>query len=299
MGSVILGEKLYITSEDGSFYIGSMDSKKGFGLSVKDGGLRQRIFLGTEVDSDGVRRAKLRLTSANGQDVVLDENGVINRFYYQYSENLDGSNPIELPMDFDAGVGSIKSFNVTVKPTAFRSYSRGVSGGGSIVVSGGGGNYNGTSSTTNGGNYYNYTTTGTANWSGAGSGANLPTSLKIDSGTDHYHYYSTDTLNHDHFFSVSIPSHFHNFTVNILPHTHEINTTHTHAMEHGIYKSTVASNVYIKVNGQTVRQGINSTATIDIASYLNPQGSNSIIIGSSTLGRIDVNISARIFSMFA
>ncbi|MDU3410105.1 hypothetical protein [Clostridium sp.] len=300
VGKILIGEKLYIVSDDdnSSFYIGNMDKNDGFGLSIKDGNM-QRIFLGTEVDSDGVRRAKLRITSANGRDVVLDENGVINRFYYQYSENLDSSNPIELPIDFDSGVGSIKSFNITIKPSAFRSYSRGVSGGGNIISSGGSGSYSGTSSTTNGGSYSNYTTTGTANWSGAGSGVQLPTTYAQTVGNEHYHYYSTDTLGHDHFYNIVIPNHFHNYTVSFGTHTHEINTSHTHTMEHGIYKSTIASNIYIKVNGQTVRQNINSTTTIDIAQYLNPQTSNMIIIGSATLGRIDINVSARIFSMFA
>ena len=89
VGEIILGHKLYITSENGEFYIGDMDDlNKGFGLSIKDANDVQRVFLGTELEN-GVRKARLRLYGKDGKGLVLSEDGIVSEFQYTDRSAVD------------------------------------------------------------------------------------------------------------------------------------------------------------------------------------------------------------------
>ena len=61
VGQITLSKKLYVTSDNGEFYIGDMNNgSRGFGLRIKDGEQIERVFLGTEL-VNGQRKARLRL----------------------------------------------------------------------------------------------------------------------------------------------------------------------------------------------------------------------------------------------
>ena len=69
---------------------------------------------------------------------------------------------------------------------------------------------------------------------------------------------------------------------------------HTHEIIYGIYEDNMPTNMDVYINGQLVKRRINSDAEIDIAEYLQV-GMNEIEITSETLGRICVNIWAKMF----
>ena len=308
VGELLLGEKLFIADKKGVIKI--EDGK----ITVKDSSGRIRVLLG--LDDKGV--AGLKLYSADGREVVLDERGMINRYYQHLWDNLDSNNPMIVPLDFDEGINSIRSFKIRIKPERFRSYSKGVSGGGGVIGStggsgmavtstNGGGSYTGSSSTVSGGGHSETYTSGSEWWHG-GTNEFRTGWQKADTGGNHYHTTMPSLLRHDHRITVRVPSHSHSFSVEVPDHIHTLNISehnhsvhipdHVHEMQHGIFQGAKASNVYIKVNGQTVQQGINSETVLDIASYLNAQSLNTIEIGSSSIGRIDISISAKIFTNY-
>lgn len=293
VGSVILGEKLYITSENGQFYIGNMDVKQGFGLSIKDSSSRQRIFLGTEVDSDGVRRAKLRLTSANGQDVVLDENGILNTSQSQSTENISSGYDFEIPYIVDGGVNSLKKVLVTLMFSKYRGYTRGSSAGGAtIATSSGGGGFSYGSTSGAGGYYYSQET---SEYSDVAPYQTYTSDNINDSQYDtHVHTYWQTVMSHSHLFTIQIPSHSHSFSVSQPDHAHSVTlNNHSHAEIHGIYvdENSGVQNARIYVNGKLVAQNINSSIyQLDITQHLKLNDTNYIRISNDKNVRVSVNL---------
>jgi phage minor structural protein len=120
------------------------------------------------------------------------------------------------------------------------------------------------------------------------------------------HTHTVDIPLHTH--TVTIPSHTH--TVTIPSHTHGMNHTHnvtipshTHTIIYGIYESTVATEITIKINGTdytSVLGGVFTTDqdNIDISSYLLVGQWNTIELGSSQLGRIDATVFLQVLMGF-
>lgn len=297
VGKILIGEKLYIVSDDenSTFYIGDMDEKQGFGLSIKDSNLQQRIFLGTEVDSDGIRRAKLKLIGKDG-GLNLSEDGILSELQFNFDKNVDTNTPLICPARLRNNVSSIKSALLNIKLYPFRVYSKGMEGGGGIVkgftsISGGG------STSGGGGAYYNDYSTSSDNQNYVNFLSEFATN-STDSGGFHYHAIPKFQFDHYHYFyyTINIPNHTHS-TPNHSHYT-EINIPdHVHQEKYGCFdiSNTKPSNIRVSVNGQQVISGINNDIEIDIKAYLIKDRVNEVMIYSDTMGTIIVNLSIEYF----
>lgn len=316
VGSVILGEKLYITSEDGSFYIGKMDSKQGFGLSIKDSGQNQRVFLGTEVDSDGVRRAKLKLIGKDGE-FALTEEGIISEYQYNDRSHVDPEAPFYSYLRLRNNISKIKEGILTVKFLPFRTYSKGLEYDGgyvNTVTSSDGGTYS--NSTAGGGGYYealssetnsNYGEKGTTerqiSWSDSSQIDIVDGMTLYMDKFAHRHDYYFYTRPHSHLTYISIPTHFHQFYIPNHKHSISINIgKHSHQEKYGCFDLSGSDNrpssVELYVNNQRVLTNIQNDREIDISAYLLKNQVNEIKFTSSTRGIIHINCYVKSFVLF-
>lgn len=295
IGEIILGHKLYITSENGEFYIGDMDENAGFGLSIKDSNDVQRVFLGTELEN-GVRKARLRLYGKDGKGLVLSEEGIVSEFQYTDRSAVDLNSPMYSYFRIKNNVNVLKECIIMIKLRPFRVYSKGMEGGGAYVqgvstLSGGG------TTSSSGGGYSNTLTSSNQNYVNFKS--EFTTNLQTEqSGDNHFHSISKFQFDHDHSVSISIGSHTHSCPDH--SHTTNINIpNHTHAEKYGCYDlsgtENIPSNVVLKVNGKIVKSNINSDTEVDITSYLSIGYVNEIILESSTRGQIYINLYSKSF----
>lgn len=295
IGEIILGHKLYITSENGEFYIGDMDENAGFGLSIKDSNDVQRVFLGTELEN-GVRKARLRLYGKDGKGLVLSEEGIVSEFQYTDRSAVDLNSPMYSYFRIKNNVNVLKECIIMIKLRPFRVYSKGMEGGGAYVqgvstLSGGG------TTSSSGGGYSSTLTSSNQNYVNFKS--EFTTNLQTEqSGDNHFHSISKFQFDHDHSVSISIGSHTHSCPDH--SHTTNINIpNHTHAEKYGCYDlsgtENIPSNVVLKVNGKIVRSNINSDTEVDITSYLTIGRVNEIILESSTRGQIYINLYSKSF----
>ncbi len=273
LGKLILGEKLVITSDDGLFYVGNGETqaqkdRKEFGLYVYNnvGGV-DRIFLGLSTDIDGVRRAKLRLKDATGNEVVLSEEGIVQTSQFVCWDNVSKGYPMRIPYFCDDGVKENRRIILSMVFEKYRAFERGMSAGGSLSTSssggggtsasggggtsaaGGGGTSasggattvsgGGTTSQSAGSHYSDVTQTSQPqNWLGYPPQGHFQTSLSheynVDQIQDHYHTFDATLLDHTHSVRVlvNVPNHSHtvpNHSHNIGAHTHNI-SDHTHTI---------------------------------------------------------------------
>lgn len=326
VGSVILGEKLYISSENGTFFIGNMEEKQGFGLSIKDGNMQQRIFLGTEVDPiDNIRKAKLRLLSKDGREVVLSEDGIIQTSQFLCWDNCSINYPMRIPYVCDEGVVSNKKILMTVILEKYRAFERGMSSGGALSTSsnGGGGTSGsggGQTSSSGGGGTSSYEGGFNLNvFTGNGSFVNelatiqmayYPSDYYIDGSTNsHGHTLDTGQIKHTHSVILKSDAHAHtvydhthqvyNHTHQVYDHTHAIDTTHNHNLEYSIHEqNSYCTNVRIYVNDVLVKGDINESTQVDITSYVKVNSTNNIRLETDTNGRITCNIFTKAFVGF-
>ena len=282
IGSIILGQKLCITSDLGQFYIGNMEEDEGFGLSITEDGTTQRIFLGTEI-VNGVRKARLRLYGKDGQGLVLSEDGILNTSQQFIVENLSKGYDLNIPFVVDEGVTSLSKVQLTLLFDKYRGYTRGSSaGGGTTATSEGGGDFDISSDSGEGGTYNYSATTSSDNrvmngvdpsktyagWTGD------PRSSEGEpvSATKHIHTVYSDPHYHDVKINISMPPHRHKFRVTKTAHKHNvILKNHEHPEVHGIYveEGSGVENAKVYVNNVLVSQNINSTsAIVDITKYL-------------------------------
>lgn len=295
IGEIILGHQLYITSENGEFYIGDMDENAGFGLSIKDSNDIQRVFLGTELEN-GVRKARLRLYGKDGKGLVLSEEGIISEFQYPDRSAVDLNSPMYSYFRIGSNVNVLKECILMIKLRPFRVYSKGMEGGGAYVqgvstLSGGG------TTSSSGGGYSNTMTSSNQNY--ANFQSEFTTNLQVEyTGNNHVHPISKFQFDHDHSVSISIGAHSHSCP----NHSHTTNLNipnHTHAEKYGCYDlggtENIPSNVVLKVNGKVVRSNINSDTEVDITSYLTIGRVNEIILESSTRGQIYINLYSKSF----
>lgn len=303
VGEIILGEKLFITSELGEFYIGNMnDNSEGFGLSIKEGS-SQRIFLGTEM-VNGVRKAKLRLYGKNG-GLTLSEDGILSPNQLVVTDNLSQGYDLNIPFVVDEGVNILKKVQVTLLFDKYRGYTRGSgSGGGTSATSSDGGGFNYGSTTSGGGASYSTTTTTTTGWSGMGSGNVFNTSYPQNWGqqANHYHYMSEETMRHTHGgININIPSHSHSFSVSQNNHRHSVTLqNHLHEEIHGIYidNNSNVENAKIYVNDVLVAENIYTNTIIDITNKLKLNSVNYIRISNEKNVRVTASIYSKAFTLW-
>ena len=296
VGEIILGHKLYITSENGEFYIGDMDDlNKGFGLSIKDANDVQRVFLGTELEN-GVRKARLRLYGKDGKGLVLSEDGIVSEFQYTDRSAVDLNSPMYSYFRIKNNVNILKECIIMIKLRPFRVYSKGMEGGGAYIQGVSTLNGGGTTSSSGGG-YTNTLTSSNQNYVNFQS--EFTTNPQVEySGNEHVHPISKFQFEHDHSVSISIGTHKHSCPDH--SHTTNINIpNHTHAEKYGCYDlsgvENMPSNIALKVNGRVVRNNINSDTEVDITSYLSIGQVNEIILESSTRGHIYINLYSKSF----
>lgn len=335
VGQITLSKKLYVTSDNGEFYIGDMNNgSQGFGLRIKDGEQVERVFLGTEL-VNGQRKARLRLYNKSGQGLNLSEEGIIQTYQWSDRDHVDPYNRANFYFWSDSSVLDYKNVYMHIVFKPYRVYSKSLSAGGTVnqhtatSVTGGGGSttsasgggYAGTSAVDGGYSSTSTVTSSAQNWwqaSHSGSFIGYP----IWSGTDqklknHKHQVYFDYLAHDHnvTVSVSVPSHSHyveipshSHYVEIPPHSHTIDmsfsTLHTHNIEYGIIdlggSDNYPSNVTLIVNGRWVKDYIQNNETIDIKDYISKGVTtpNAIQLTSSTKGIFHVSFFVKSFNSF-
>lgn len=310
ISTIIIGEKLTISSEDTLFYIGITDKdKEGFGLRISEGDAivnTERLFLGLEKSSDGVRRAKLRLVSKDGQRVVLSDEGILQTNQDSDERELDSTHPLYINYYIDEGVNRIDKALLRLKCTRFRSTTRGGrlvskvgivrSGGGSTSGGGGGGtsSYSGKHGHMMFAESNNYLPTEALEYPKTFDCRNFnddlfPVGIYASRKTALWTYGTAD--NHFHYGDY----HYHT-TPN---HTHpDIDISHQHEEIWGINEDTLASNLVVTVNGTKIAQGLNGTSELDVARYLIKGQWNEIKIESFTNGAVAWNMFTKSFNMF-
>lgn len=319
ISTVILSEKLTISSEDTLFYIGITDkAKEGFGLRISEGDAivnTERLFLGLEKDSDGIRRAKLRLISKDGQEVILSDEGILNHNEFNVFDNISPEDGCEMtiPIKIPSGTRRMKECVLTLFPEKYRLWSRGASSGGGVnktSESGGSINKGASSSYVDEHRHIMFKSAENAEpivdidqaveylcsasmWGADGSNVinslYIPVQNGVISPKTLYTYGQSNR--HNHTFTIVIDGHTH--AIKIDPHTHDdvvgVRTV-----------NNTPSNIKVVVNGTTVATGINGYgAEVDITEYIDITNPNNIVkIYSSTHGRLTVNVFEKRFINF-
>ncbi|WP_195966753.1 hypothetical protein [Clostridium sp. 1001283B150210_160208_E6] len=319
ISTIILSEKLTISSEDTLFYIGITDkAKEGFGLRISEGNAivnTERLFLGLEKDSDGIRRAKLRLISKDGQEVILSDEGILNHNEFNVFDNISPEDGCEMtiPIKIPSGTRRMKECILTLFPEKYRLWSRGASSGGGVnktSESGGSINKGASSSYVDEHRHIMFKSAENAEpivdidqaveylcsasmWGADGSNVinslYIPVQNGVISPKTLYTYGQSNR--HNHTFTIVIDGHTH--VIKIDPHTHDdvvgVRTV-----------NNTPSNIKVVVNGTTVATGINGYGVeVDITDYIDINNPNNIVkIYSSTHGRLTVNVFEKRFINF-
>ncbi|WP_079709871.1 phage tail protein [Paraliobacillus ryukyuensis] len=326
IGKLIVGEKLEIGDEEGTFTI------KGNLLTIQDRNEIVRVRLGEY----SANKFGLQLMNGTGNEVILDEDGILQTWQEGRTDNVDTSNGLRLYVYLPPETLSVRRALLNFRVLPFRSYAGTTESGGSTTqTSSNGGSSTQTSSsgggvsksTNSGGSTtrtssangshrhklfsYNSTPGTVYGWRRYDTTSSVngltPVSLDLRVGADGVDIYTAEASgNHSH--SVSIPSHSHSFStpnhthsVSIPSHNHSVSIpSHTHGIDHGIYTSTFATGIGVIVNGINRTSALggkfnSSQANIDIDQYLNVGEWNEIELTSDRLGRIDGNIFIQAF----
>ncbi|MFJ7731165.1 phage tail protein [Lysinibacillus sp. NPDC097231] len=310
IGKLILGEKLIIGDNNGTFTI------NGNLLTIKDNNENVRVRLGEYTTG----KYGLQMYSKSGNQVVLDEDGMLQTWQEGRTDNVDGYHPLTLYVYIPEQTLSIKKALLRFKILEFRAYSQTTeSGGGTYsTTSSGGGNYGSTGS---GGGNYGSTESGGGTFKSTENGGNAIVTSgnsgidviygtgQTDPSAGHSHTYR-DVIGHKH--SIDLPVHKHLFTVDahthsvyIPPHDHSIYIpshehsftvpAHSHPISHGIYKGYSARQISIHINGVNRDIELGGKFNIDkynlnITPYLTRGQWNVIDLYSSQLGRLDATV---------
>lgn len=328
VGKLLMGSELIICTTDetgeasNSFYIGNIKNREpnkngsNFGLRIADKDNKERIFIGLEKDPiTGYKMAKFRLTSADGQDVVIDENGIINHNEFNVFDNISPEEGCEMtiPIKIPSGTMRMKECILTLFPEKYRLWSRGASSGGGVnktSESGGSVNQGVSSSYVDEHRHIMFKSAENAEpivdidqaveylcsasmWGADGSNVinslYIPVQNGVISPKTLYTYGQSNR--HNHTFTIVINGHTH--VIKIDPHTHNdvvgVRTV-----------NNTPSNIKVVVNGVTVATGLNGYGTeVDITSYIDINNPNNIVkIYSSTHGRLNVNVFEKRFINF-
>lgn len=314
---VIVNELYALATDDG------FTKLRHDGVRVFDEALSERVILGWWMDGI-IKRFGLKIFASDGQTVLLDDRGILQTWQEGRADNVDNASPLTLSIYLPLETRSVRQAILRFRLQNFRAYEKAAasgggadvtsaSGGGDIVTSSSGG---GATITSGGGGAVTKTTEvegftpGVAQETTLGAGGHnhgIPagTTLAIAGGgfvvwspiPDHSHalyrhHHVIELGNHAHV--VNISSHQHN--VSVPNHSHEVTVpAHTHDLNFGIYTSTSAQGVTIKINGVDRTTALGgpfnaSQSHINIAPYLSVGQWNTIELGSSRLGRIDANV---------
>lgn len=317
---IIVSDVYALSSED------TYSKMNGSGFHVYDSSDVERVMLGRW--NDGSDHYGVKIWNDKG-DVLLDDTGILQTWQDHLVDNVDSTHGLSLNLYLPATTLEIVNANLRIKLANFRAYETGAaSGGGSTsgassasTTPSGGGSTSGASSsstTASGGGAtssengehrhivaYNGQSTSDPSsgswkdmWFGNSSGAPSYTSVKMSTSStsaiwtygaegDHTHTIAAHShgMSHTH----TTPNHSHN-----IEHTHTT-PNHTHNLTFGIYEGTAATGVTVTINGvdRTAALGgpFNADQSgLDIAQYLVVGQWNTILLGSSQLGRIDATV---------
>lgn len=280
-GKILLGDALYIGNEQDTFVI------RPNGLSIYDQASSQeeRIFLGLE-KVNGVMKARLRLHSANDSNrLVLSEDGIYQIVPYSGCDNFDLNNHFFLNFYVGDNISRIDSFNVRVKLSRFRGYTKGASSTPStttvqttkenMVVS---------SVETSEATIIPSVSTATESpYSdpsqypaiGTSTPQRGPSTPSDISGTPYeYHTHSINPAliyGHTHPIKLEFQPHSHKFNLSTLPHTHTLDVlveAHTHNLEYGIFEFPIDPVVDIYLDSMPVALKVSGGIELDLKSKL-------------------------------
>jgi len=298
---VVVNDIYALSTEDG------FTKMKAAGIEVWDNSNppKKRVHLGQyEAGKFG-----LEVRAQDGQTVLLDEQGMLQTWQDSKADNLDSSNPLLLNLYLPPETRSIKRALLRFKLLAFRAYETGAASGGGTTsgpssrdttvsgkenleitdyvippgsqplvdyVQSDGGHSHGLSDDFPSGTHNH----GNPDYVGTGQHSH---SLSIDSVGNHTHWL------YNHYHAATINGHSHG-----MDHNHSI-PNHTHRLVFGIYTSTVASGVTVKINGTDRTADLGGPfdtdqESLDISPYLTIGQFNTIELGSSQLGRIDATV---------
>jgi hypothetical protein len=274
------------------------------GLHVYDGDGVDRVHVGRWI-SELAERFGLKVVAADGQTVLLDDRGILQTWQEGRADNVDSYYGLVLNVYVPSETREIRKALLRFKLEAFRAYSKGnASGGGSTVTSTSGGGVS--TSTANGGGTTQTsdvqimrpgTSQDFTNGEGYHNHGIADRTVLVDKDGNWVTFLSTDNHVHtlkNHGHEINIPSHRHDFSV--PSHSHSVNVpSHTHGINYGIYTSTTATGVTIRINGVDRTSALggpfsSSQNGINIAQHLMAGRWNTIELGSARLGRIDATI---------
>lgn len=323
VGKLLMGSELIICTTDetgeasNSFYIGNIKDREpnrdgsNFGLRIADKDNKERIFIGLEKDPiTGYKMAKFRLTSADGKDVVIDENGIIQCNQFNQSESFDYEHPMIIPFRSMEGTTAYKKITLTLTFEKYRAYERSASSGGQSTTSQ---SSSTTTTSVDGHRHMMYKYSGADKWVETNNNTLHPDTWRGfifdyahsgnagtigNAGLGHMRPVFCCTANaqvmevEDMYTYSSSSSHSHNF-----PHTHGV-SSHTHNLIYGIYEDTTPSNCAVYVNNQLVSASLFDSCELDITRYIKTNQMNEIKITSATRGRITANIASKFWQQW-
>lgn len=318
-GQIILGNNLFIEDESGEFNI------TGNLLTVKDADNNIRVKLGEYASG----KYGLELRDATGEQVIIDETGLLQTWQEGRTDNLGigADYGLELNVYVPSETIEVYKTKLRFKRLKFRAYETGAASGGgptSTTSSSGSTSTSAVVQTSGGAS----PGVGGGSLSSGGPSATSTVSTSTSGNHDHGLYAGDDVaigmpisttrnwvLNGSHSHTVSIPSttHTHNIlgavqaTLNIMSgHTHDIPShshtvydhshlftppQHTHSIIYGIYEGPLGSRIQVIVNGSVVGTYSSDQNSLDIKSYMMIGAWNTIkLISTSTLGRVDATI---------
>jgi hypothetical protein len=314
--TIIVTDAYAISTED------TYSKMNSTGFHVYDDEDTERVLVGKWMDGE-TSHFGVKIYNDKG-DVLIDDTGILQTWQEGRTDNVDSSKGLEVNCFLPDTTIEVVNANLRIKLAKFRAYETGAaSGGGSTsgassasTTPSGGGSTSGSSSasTTASGGGATSSESGEHrhkmfSYSGGSSSTQDRLYVAADSsgiGTSVYmNTYGTGDLytrdaapnhthtvgNHTHGMSHThtTPNHSHN-----IEHTHTI-PNHTHNLTFGIYEGTAATGVTVTINGvdRTAALGgpFNADQSgLDIAQYLVVGQWNTILLGSTQLGRIDATV---------
>lgn len=260
VGKILISEKLFLKDSTGTIQIvGNL-------FSIQDDKGNYRVKLGNYATG----KYGLQVLSKDGNSTVLDEDGMLQVWGFPVIRNVDGTHPLKFKLYIDDNTISVKQVKLAFTLEPFRTDSKAIIVGSPSV------------NTTSSGGYYDASGV-SQHWGSPKYVPTLHTVLYLTETTPagegvYVHY---EDFVHDHPFKI--PDHHHS----LQGHTHASN------IQYGIFESTSATGVTIKVDGTVADNnggtGYSSDKTdIDITQYVQTSGWHTIELTSTQLGCINV-----------
>lgn len=282
LANTIIVNALYALSTDDGY-----TKLEASGLHVYDQNQIERLIAGWWMDGF-TKRFGLKIKSSSGT-TMLDDRGLLQTWQNGYADNVDSLHPFVIKFYIPPETLSIKQAKLSFTLEKFRAYEKGaLAGGSSTLTSKDGGSSTQTSSSGGG-------TTATSGWNSADPTYGF-NNRKTSSGGDpsHTHNFEDKSVSSiDHTHDITIGDHSH--SVSIPNHRHDVDIpSHEHGLDFGIYESTAATGVGVKINGIDRTEVLGGPfyaekENLDITNYIVSGQWNKVELSSTQLGRINAS----------